>query len=75
MIARRNLLKGSAGVSLVGSLGVWPGVAMALSGPAPESAFGFAPDRVPGSIADLCPMPSAISAAVERYSRELDRGT
>jgi len=66
VIARRDLLKGSAGLSLASSLGVWPGVAAALSDSAPDTAFGFAPDRVPMNAANLCPMPSAISAAVER---------
>jgi isopenicillin-N epimerase len=72
MIARRALLKRSAGLSLAGGLGAWPGVAAALSGTAPDQAFGFADDRVPMNAANLCPMPKAISAAVVRYSRELD---
>ena len=73
MIARRDMLRGVAGLSLTGTLGAWPGVAAALAGTAPEAAFGFADDRVPMNAANLCPMPSAISAAVARYGRELDR--
>lgn len=73
MIARRDLLKRSVGASLAGSLGAWPGVAAALSGANPDRAFAFAADRVPMNAANLCPMPSAVAAAVARYSGELER--
>ncbi|MDZ7668075.1 MAG: aminotransferase class V-fold PLP-dependent enzyme [Gammaproteobacteria bacterium] len=68
MIARRNLLKGSAGLPLEDR---W--YLASLTSARAYTAFGFAADRVPMNAANLCPMPSAISAAVERYSRELDR--
>ena len=76
MIGRRAWLGLASGVSaagMAGTLGTWPGVAAALAGPAPDSAFGFAPDRVPMNAANLCPMPSAIGAAVARFAAELDR--
>ena len=73
MIARRDMLKSLAGLSAAGTLGAWPEVAATLAGPAPDLAFGFAPDRVPMNAANLCPMPSAITNAVSRYARELDR--
>jgi selenocysteine lyase/cysteine desulfurase len=71
-IDRRDFLKTVGGVSLAGGL---------LSGAAPKSesapidgdaAFGFADDRVPMNAANLCPMPTVVSQAVERYARELD---
>jgi len=58
---------------MAGGLGAWPQVAVALSSAAPDSAFGFAPDRVPMNAANLCPMPSAISAAVAHHAADLDR--
>ncbi|MDZ7644645.1 MAG: aminotransferase class V-fold PLP-dependent enzyme [Woeseiaceae bacterium] len=72
-IARREFLKTTAGLSLAGTLGAWPATAATLAGPAPETAFGFADDRVPMNAANLCPMPAAISEAVARFGRELDR--
>jgi selenocysteine lyase/cysteine desulfurase len=71
-IARRTFLKSAAGIGVAGSLGAWQQVANALAGDSPAQAFGFADDRVPMNAANLCPMPSAISDAVARYSRELD---
>jgi len=58
---------------MAGGLGAWPQVAASLSSAAPDTAFGFAPDRVPMNAANLCPMPSAISAAVARHAADLDR--
>jgi selenocysteine lyase/cysteine desulfurase len=73
VIGRRAWLKAAGGIGMAGGLGVWPQVAGALSSAAPDSAFGFAPDRVPMNAANLCPMPAAISAAVARHAADLDR--
>ena len=72
VIGRRQILRSFAGLSAAGTLGAWRNVAAALSGPAPDLAFGFARDRVPMNAANLCPMPSAVSAAVAQYARDLD---
>lgn len=71
-IDRRDFLKTVGGATLAG--GFLSGVASAggnLS--VADTAFGFANDRVPMNAANLCPMPTAVSRAVERYGRELDR--
>lgn len=73
MVARRALLRGAARLPLVAGLGAWPTVAAALESPAPEQAFGFRDDRVPMNAANLCPMPQAVSAAVQRFARSLDQ--
>jgi selenocysteine lyase/cysteine desulfurase len=82
-IARRDFLKTVGGISLAGS--VFGGAATASESifadskppgsifPAMDAAFGFADDKVPMNAANLCPMPTAVSRAVERYGRELDR--
>lgn len=72
MVARRDLLKGAARLPLAAGLGAWPAVASALESPAPQQAFGFTDDRVPMNAANLCPMPRAISAAVQRFARSLE---
>lgn len=73
MIGRRAWLRAAGGIGMAGGLGAWPQVAAALSSASPDAAFGFAPDRVPMNAANLCPMPSAISAAVARHAADLDR--
>ncbi len=72
-IARRTFLKSATGIGAASSLGAWQQVAAALASDTPDGAFGFAEDRVPMNAANLCPMPTAISHAVARYSHELDR--
>jgi len=71
-IDRRDFLKTVGGVSLAGGLlaGTAPAdESMPIAG---DSAFGFADDRVPMNAANLCPMPTVVRQAVERYGRELD---
>jgi isopenicillin-N epimerase len=72
-IDRRDFLKTVGSVSLAG--GLFAGAAKAgesISIPG-HAAFGFADDRVPMNAANLCPMPTVVSRAVERYGRELDK--
>ncbi len=76
MIGRRAWLKLASGASaggLAGTLGAWPAVAAALAGPEPDRAFAFAADRVPMNAANLCPMPTAIASAVNRFATDLQR--
>ncbi|MEX2123004.1 MAG: aminotransferase class V-fold PLP-dependent enzyme [Woeseia sp.] len=72
-IARRDFLKSAGGIALAG--GYLAGTALATQSAAfaAETAFGFADDKVPMNAANLCPMPTAVGQAVERYGRELDR--
>lgn len=65
-IGRRAFLKSVGGATLAGAAPV-------SIAAAPEAAFGFADNRVPMNAANLCPMPTAVRQAVERYGRELDR--
>jgi selenocysteine lyase/cysteine desulfurase len=67
---RREFLKVVGGASLAGSLANYSGTAIAASSEIP--AFGFSEDRVPMNAANLCPMPSSVSAAHARYANELD---
>ncbi len=70
-IQRREFLKAVGGASLAGSLITsYTGTSVAASPAVP--AFGFSDDRVPMNAANLCPMPSSISAAHARYASELD---
>lgn len=70
-IQRREFLKAVGGVSLAGSLVTSSGAAIAASPPMPD--FGFADDSVPMNAANLCPMPTVVSVAHERYANKLDR--
>lgn len=72
-ILRRDFLKTMGGATLAG--GFLGGAAPAVGRPegAADAEFSFADDRVPMNAANLCPMPTAVSRAVERYGRELDR--
>lgn len=67
---RREFLKAVGGASLAGSLATHASAAVAASAEIP--AFGFSEDRVPMNAANLCPMPSSVSAAHARYANELD---
>lgn len=67
---RREFLKAVGGASLAGSLVSYGSAAAATTSGMP--AFGFADDRVPMNAANLCPMPSSVSAAHTRYADELD---
>jgi selenocysteine lyase/cysteine desulfurase len=71
-IDRRRFLKTVGGASIVAGL---PGGTMAeeVTASPTVTAFGFADDRVPMNAANLCPMPTVVHQAVERYGRELDR--
>ncbi len=69
-IQRREFLKAVGGASLAGSIVTFGSTAAAASSAVP--AFGFADDRVPMNAANLCPMPSSVSAAHARYANELD---
>ncbi|MDX1482734.1 MAG: aminotransferase class V-fold PLP-dependent enzyme [Woeseiaceae bacterium] len=69
---RREFLKGAGSIPLsLGLAGAATRAAAAVEADAAR-AFGFAEDRVPMNAANLCPMPSAISAAVHRFQTELD---
>ena len=72
-IARRDFLKTVGGTAIAGS--IFGGTAHAIENvpPAAFSAFDFADDKVPMNAANLCPMPTLVSRAIERYGRELDR--
>jgi len=71
-LERREFLRSLGGISIVGGLGGY-GVAIAqVANDGPAAAFGFADDKVPMNAANLCPMPSAISAAVARFAADLD---
>jgi isopenicillin-N epimerase len=72
-IDRRDFLKTVGGATLAGGFmaGTLPASGSISAGA--DSAFGFVDDRVPMNAANLCPMPTAVSQAVERYGRELDR--
>jgi selenocysteine lyase/cysteine desulfurase len=72
-IHRRDFLKTVGGSALAGGLLAGAVPASARTPSAPDTGFGFADDRVPMNAANLCPMPAAVSRAVERYGRELDR--
>lgn len=67
---RREFLKVVGGASLAGSIVTCGSASAASASELP--AFGFAEDRVPMNAANLCPMPSSVSAAEARYARELD---
>ncbi|MDX1405289.1 MAG: aminotransferase class V-fold PLP-dependent enzyme [Woeseiaceae bacterium] len=69
-IRRREFLKVVGSASLAGSI-VSIDSASAASPPA-IPAFGFSDNRVPMNAANLCPMPSSVSDAHDRYARELD---
>ena len=71
-IGRRDFLKTVGGVSLAGGLFTGAAPAAESTPPAVDAAFGFADDRVPMNAANLCPMPTVVSEAVERYGRQLD---
>ncbi|HEX7719127.1 MAG TPA: aminotransferase class V-fold PLP-dependent enzyme, partial [Woeseiaceae bacterium] len=72
-IDRRNFLKSVGGASLGASLLGSTIAAGELTAEQAASAFGFDDNRVPMNAANLCPMPTAVHQAVERYGRELDR--
>jgi selenocysteine lyase/cysteine desulfurase len=72
-IDRRDFLKTVGGATLAGGFLAGTGPASGNISAAADAAFGFADDRVPMNAANLCPMPTAVSQAVERYGRELDR--
>ena len=69
-IQRREFLKAVGGASLAGSLITYSSTAAAASSGVP--AFGFSDDRVPMNAANLCPMPSIVSAAHAKYASALD---
>lgn len=69
-IARRDFLKVIGGASVAGSLAGYGAGAGAVTNEL--QAFGFAADSVPMNAANLCPMPLAVTAAQDRYARELD---
>jgi selenocysteine lyase/cysteine desulfurase len=69
-IKRREFLKAVGGASLAGSLVSYAGTAAGATSGMPD--FGFSDDRVPMNAANLCPMPSNISAAHAKYAHELD---
>ncbi len=72
-IDRRNFLKSVGGASLGASLLGSTLAAQELTASQAATAFGFDDNRVPMNAANLCPMPTAVHQAVERYGRELDR--
>lgn len=72
-IRRRDFLKGAGSATLTAGLIGSGAAAAAVESAAPDRAFGFADDRVPMNAANLCPMPTAISQAVARFSDDLDR--
>lgn len=67
---RREFLKAVGGASLASSVVGYGGASAATMSEIP--AFGFSDDRVPMNAANLCPMPSSVSAANTRYAKELD---
>ena len=70
-IARREFLKIVGGATVAGGLA---GNAMAVVPKAKaESGFAFADDQVPMNAANLCPMPTSVITAQNRYAAELDR--
>lgn len=70
-IARREFLKSVGGASIAAGL-LATGRTTAAE-PDQATSFGFADDRVPMNAANLCPMPLAVSRAVQKYSGDLDR--
>ena len=72
-IARRDFLKTIGGASLASGLLGASGGTMTLADESPAALFGFADDRVPMNAANLCPMPTAVSNAVQQFGAELDR--
>jgi len=72
-IDRRDFLKTVGGATLAGGFMAGTLPASERYSASADSAFGFADDRVPMNAANLCPMPTAVGQAVERYGRELDR--
>ena len=72
-IARRDFLKTVGGASLAGSLLGAGSSSLSLADDSSDALFGFAEDRVPMNAANLCPMPSAVTKAVQHYGAELDR--
>jgi selenocysteine lyase/cysteine desulfurase len=70
-IARREFLKVVGGASLAGGLGAIGKTAVAASGDAP--VFGFADESVPMNAANLCPMPTSVTEAHNKYAAQLDR--
>lgn len=67
---RREFLKAVGGASLAGSIVSYSNATAATMSEIP--AFGFSDNRVPMNAANLCPMPSSVSAAHARYADELD---
>lgn len=67
---RREFLKAVGGASLASSIVSYGSTSAATMSDMP--AFGFSDDRVPMNAANLCPMPSSVSAANARYAQELD---
>ncbi len=72
-IDRRHFLKSVGGASLGASVLGSALAARELTADQAAAAFGFDDNRVPMNAANLCPMPTAVHQAVERYGRELDR--
>jgi selenocysteine lyase/cysteine desulfurase len=69
-IARRDFLKVVSGASIASSLTTY---STASLGTATDSlAFGFTDENVPMNAANLCPMPSNVTAAHARYAQALD---
>lgn len=69
---RRDFLKTAGGAYLTAGLVGPAAAAAAVESASPDRAFGFADDKVPMNAANLCPMPTAISRSVARYSDDLD---
>ena len=69
-IARRDFLKVVGGASLAGSLGAIGESAVAATSVA---EFGFADESVPMNAANLCPMPTSVTEAHNKYAKQLDR--
>lgn len=68
-IARREFLKVVGGASVAGGLSGYAVSAAAANVP----DFGFDDASVPMNAANLCPMPTSVTAAHARYAAELDR--
>ena len=69
-IARRDFLKVVGGASIAGSLGSYSLNAGAATLSVPE--FGFADESVPMNAANLCPMPTMVTEAHNKYAKQLD---
>lgn len=70
-IARRDFLKVVGGASVAGGLAGYGVGASVASAATPD--FGFADESVPMNAANLCPMPTIVTEAHDRYARQLDR--